>query len=104
MNLVDDRLRGIDVFFLHIVLMQNRLFILVRLLIQFINGILTGPMSRNSSAYHILKESITHNCHLRNDELTAILECIFRHLNRDDDGTNFNETLSQTGIKVIKEY
>ncbi|CAF1089887.1 unnamed protein product [Rotaria sordida] len=86
MNLVDDRLR-------------------IRLLIQFINGILTGPMSRNIQAYQTLKELITNNCHLRNDELASILECIFRHLNHDDDdATSLNHGLNQAAIKRSIEF
>ncbi|CAF0735593.1 unnamed protein product [Rotaria sp. Silwood1] len=86
MDIVDERLR-------------------TRLLIQFINGILIGPMSRNTQAYQTLKESITNNCHLRNDELACILECIFRHLNRDDDDpTSLNRGLNQTAIKRSIEF
>ncbi|CAF4868146.1 unnamed protein product, partial [Rotaria sp. Silwood1] len=86
MDIVDERLR-------------------TRLLIQFINGILIGPMSRNTQAYQTLKESITNNCRLRNDELACILECIFRHLNRDDDDpTSLNRGLNQTAIKRSIEF
>ncbi|CAF5127308.1 unnamed protein product [Rotaria magnacalcarata] len=66
MDCVDDRLR-------------------VRLIIQLISEILTGRMSRNPQAYETLKACLTNNCHLRNDELTSILEYIFRYLNPDDD-------------------
>ncbi len=79
-----------------------------RLLIQFIHGILTGPMSRINQAYHTLKELLTNtNCHLRHDELALILEYIFRHLNRDDDDnntTNLNHGLHQQTIKVKRKY
>ena len=78
---------------------------LVRLLIQFINGILTNRISRNNEAYQILKDLLTNNCHLRYDELAIIMENIFRHLNRDDDdnnNTNSNQNLSQQTIKVKK--
>lgn len=60
---------------------------LARLLIQFLNGILTGPLSRNADAYQTLKDLFTNNCHLRYDELNLILENIFRFLNRDEDET-----------------
>jgi hypothetical protein len=60
-------------------------------------------MSRNSQAYHTLKDLLTTNCHLRHDELASIMEYIFRHLNRDDDdgvNTNPNHNLNQQTIKV----
>ena len=58
-------------------------------------------MSRNTHAYHTLKDSMINNCHLRHDELALILETIFRHLNRDDeDTTSLNHGLNQTAIKV----
>jgi hypothetical protein len=77
------------------------MFSLARLLIQFINGILTGSMSRNNQAYQTLKDLLTNNCHLRHDELVLIMEYIFRHLNRDDDdATNLNQSLHQQALKV----
>ena len=74
---------------------------LVRLLIQLINGISTGPMSRNIQASHTLKEVLTHKCRLRNDELALLMEIIFRHLKcDDDDATSLSQNLKQTAIKV----
>lgn len=76
-----------------------------RIFIQFINGILTGPMSRNNQAYYILKELLINNCHLRHDELALIMEYIFRQLNRDDDEITINNLtpgLNQQAIKVNK--
>jgi hypothetical protein len=78
---------------------------LARLFIQFINGILTGPMSRNHQAYVTLKELLTINCHLRHDELASIMECIFRHLNHEDeDAINLNHGLNQQALKVRKIF
>ena len=59
-------------------------------------------MSRNNHAYSIFKDLVTSTCHLRNDELSLILSCIFRHLNRDggDDGPNATHALKQHATKV----
>jgi hypothetical protein len=82
------------------------IFDLARVFIQFINGILTGSMSRNHQACHTLKELLTTHCHLRHDEIALIMEYIFHHLNHDDDdANNLNHGLNQSTIKVkfIKE-
>lgn len=75
-----------------------------RLFVQFIDGILSGPMSRSNQAYNTLKDLLTNHCHLRCDELSIIFESIFRHLNRDDDDTaaasNINHSLNQVTIRV----
>lgn len=81
-------------------------------MIQFINGILTGPLSRNTDAYQTLKDLLTNNCHLRYDELTLILENIFRFLNRDEDETTITTTTTninprsphQQPIKVKQSF
>lgn len=77
-------------------------FDLGRLLVQFINGILTGPMSRNVQAANTLKDLLTIHIQLRHDELYLLFETIFRHLNRDDDDTNpnFDHQLNQMSIRV----
>lgn len=57
-------------------------------------------MSRNTQAFHMLKECISTTCHLRNDEINSIFEHLFRHLNHDDDDTSVNRGLNPTAIKV----
>ena len=61
-------------------------------------------MSRSNQAYNTLRDLLTNHCHLRYDELSIILESIFRHLNRDDDDTatasNVNHSLNQVTIRV----
>ena len=81
---------------------SNRSGFLGRLLVQFINGILTGPMSRHVQAYNTLKDLLTLHGQLRHDELYLLFESIFRHLNRDDDdnNSNFDQQLNQLTIRV----
>lgn len=83
-------------------LFEKLIIDLARLFIQLINGILTGSLTRNSQAYHTLKDLLTNSCHLRSDELALILEFIFRYLNRDEDETtnNGNHHHHQQPIKV----
>jgi hypothetical protein len=58
-------------------------------------------MSRNTQAYNTLKDLLTNICHLRHDEIALMMECIFRHLNNDDDDSaNINHGLNQQAIKV----
>ena len=74
---------------------------LVRILTKLINTVLTGPMSRNNHANQILKELFTNHCHLRYDEISVIVEQIFKYLNHDeDDASNLNRNLYQLSIKV----
>ncbi|CAM4896178.1 unnamed protein product [Rotaria socialis] len=77
MDHVDDRLR-------------------VRLIIQLISEILTGWMSQNLQADQTLKECLTNNCRLRNDELNAILEYMFRYLNPDGDDATIAKSCLKT--------
>jgi len=77
-----------------------------RLLVQFINGILTGPMSRNAQASNTLKDLLTIHIQLRHDELYLLFETIFRHLNRDDDDTNpdSDHQLNQMSIRKSIDF
>lgn len=81
---------------------STKSFRLARLFVQFINGILTGPMSRNTQAYNVLRESLTLNCYLRYDEVSLILENIFRQLNQEDDdsASNAHHSLNQSAVRV----
>ncbi|CAF1426799.1 unnamed protein product, partial [Didymodactylos carnosus] len=52
--------------------------------LQLINGILKVQLP--TPAYHMLKELLTNNFdHLKDDELLALINCIFDHLNLDDE-------------------